>query len=352
VKGAAVDQPTLTPYSVPRPSVPIDLWLDANECQAPAIDVVEALRAAGDRALCRYPNARPLESLLAERLGLSPEQVLVTPGADEALDRVCRMHLAPGKELLLHRPTFEMLGRYARLAGGSIVSVDWATGPFPTDALIARVTPATTLVIVVSPNNPTGAVVTARDLERIAAAAPEATLLVDLAYTEFADEDLTAGVLALPKALVTRTLSKAWGLAGLRVGYVGGPRALIDTLRATGSPFGVSAPSLVLGEAWLRHGDTFMRSLVGRIREERERLAELLSELGASPLPSQGNFVLARFADAEGTRDALAARGISVRIFTGRPELDGYLRITCPGSPAGFDRLTGALREALAPRHP
>ncbi|MBN9162939.1 MAG: hypothetical protein BGO98_01785 [Myxococcales bacterium 68-20] len=338
----------LTPYAVPRPSVPIDLWLDANEGEAPPLELLDALRAAGGDALRRYPDARPLEAKLAARLGLAAEQVLVTPGADEALDRACRAHLGPGKRILLAEPTFEMLSRYARLADAEVDSFEWVSGPFPVEAALARTTPATALVVVVTPNNPTGAVATASDLERLSAAAPDAIVIVDLAYVEFADEDLTARALAMPNVLVTRTLSKAWGLAGLRVGYVAGPRPIIDVLRATGSPFGVSSPSLLLAEAWVERGEERVRSFVDRIRCERAELTRILATRGATPLPSQANFVLARFADAEAVHDALAASGISVRIFPRRASLEGCLRITCPGNAADFARLTRALEAALS----
>jgi len=345
-----MNRPPFAPYSVTRPSKPIDLWLDRNEGATPPAYLLQILRDVSPRLLGRYPDARPLEALLAERLGLDPGEVIVTAGADEALDRVCRARLAPGMRAILHEPTFEMLPRYAALSGGEVTSVAWSSGPFPTDAIVAELTLATSLVVVVTPNNPTGAVATARDLERIAAAAPRATLLVDLAYTELADEDLTSAALALPNAIVTRTLSKAWGLAGLRVGYLAGRAAAAHGLRAVGSPYGVSSPSLALAEAWIARGDDHVKGFIERIREERAALVDLLASLGATPFPSQANFVLARFADAAETQEALASLGIAVRAFPGRPALEGCLRITCPGGREDFDRLTGALRSVLGRR--
>jgi histidinol-phosphate aminotransferase len=343
-----MNETPLTPYAVPAPSGPVDLWLDKNEGAEPPASLLDALVAAGPRVLARYPDARPLEALLAGRLGVTPDRLLVTAGADEALDRVCRTLLAPGREMVLPEPTFEMLPRYARLAGGEVLSVPWTSGPYPVDAVLARVTPQTALVVVVTPNNPTGAVATAKDLERLAAAAPRATLLVDLAYTELADEDLTSAALALPNAVITRTLSKGWGLAGLRVGYIAGPAPQIQAVRITGSPYGVTGPSLLLAEAWLTRGERAMRAYVDRIRTERRLLANTLEALGASPSPSQANFVLARFADAAGVQRALGAQGIAVRIFPNRPGLEGCLRITCPGDAAAFERLTQALQTALS----
>jgi histidinol-phosphate aminotransferase len=205
---------TLAPYDPARPAPPVDLHLDGNEGVGPSPELVERISRFSVDVFRRYPDAAPLEELLAARLGVARERVLVTAGADEALDRACRALLGPGREFVLPSPTFELLDHYARLAGATPVTVPWPAGPYPTPAVVAAMTPRTALVAVVSPNNPTGAVATRADLERVARAAPRALVLADLAYAEFADEDLTPAALALPNVLVTRTLSKAWGWPG------------------------------------------------------------------------------------------------------------------------------------------
>jgi histidinol-phosphate aminotransferase len=336
-------------YRVPRARAPIDLALDANEGPPPPADLLAGLAARGAELLRRYPDASALERALAERLDLDPAQVLVTAGADDALDRACRAFLAGGGELVLPAPTFEMLERYAPAAGGALRRVDWPQGPYPVGDVLRACGPATSLVAVVSPNNPTGAVATADDLRRLARSAPQARLLVDLAYAEFADEDLTAAALALPGALVTRTFSKAWGLAGLRVGYaLGGPED-IARLRAAGAPYAVGGLSLATALARLERGDEDVRAGVARVRQERGRLFDLLGELGLRPQPSQANFVLARCDDPTRLRDLLAGLGIGVRVFPGREGLEDAVRIGCPGDGRAFARLEGALRAALRP---
>jgi histidinol-phosphate aminotransferase len=243
-----------------------------------------------------------------------------------------------------------MLERYAQLAGARILEVPWPEGPSPVDALLARVEADTGLIAIVSPNNPTGAIARLQDLARLEQGAGNALLLVDAAYGEFADEDLGPAAVAGGRALVVRTFSKAWGLAGLRVGHAVGPVDVIAALRAGGGPYPVSGPSLAIALAWLEAGEAVMRDLVARIRVEREALREGLARLGATALPSQANFVLARFQDADAVRGALAARGIAVRSFPGRPLLAGCLRITCPGEAAPFERLMAALEEILGGR--
>jgi histidinol-phosphate aminotransferase len=335
------------PYSVTPPPGVIDLKLDGNEGVAPPGGLLAELSALGPDVLRRYPDARPLEHLLARRLGVRPEQVLVTAGADEALDRACRAFLTPGRELIAPSPSFEMIPRYVRLAGGELIAVPWPRGDYPVGEVLSRITPRTAVIAVVTPNNPTGAVASAEHLRTLSDAAPKALLLVDLAYTEFADEDLTATALALPNAVAVRTLSKAYGLAGLRVGYVAGPEAVIGWMRAAGGPYSVSRPSLALAAMRLEAGDADVRAFVSRVREERARLHSQLAELGAEPIASQANFVLARFRDAAWVRDALGSLGIAVRCFPAQPGLENCLRITCPGDAAACERLLSALQHVL-----
>jgi len=328
----------------------VDLRLDGNE-GPPRPEVLRIASAAIDLDGIRlYPDASILEARLAARMGVDPGCVLVTAGADEALDRACRAFLGPGRSLVCPTPTFEMIERYGQLAGARILEVPWPEGSFPVDAVLARVEADTGLIAVVSPNNPTGAVARREDLARLERGAGNALVLVDAAYGEFADENLGPAAVAGGRALVVRTFSKAWGLAGLRVGYAVGPVEAVAALRAAGGPYPVSAPSLAIALAWLDVGEAVMHELVARIRLEREALRAGLARLGAAALPSQANFVLARFHDADAVRAALAARGISVRSFPGRPLLAGCLRITCPGEAASFERLMAALEEIAGGR--
>lgn len=340
----------VTAYAPPRASAPIDLHLDGNEGLPPPAELLDAVARAGPEAIRRYPDARPLELEIARSVGVPPERVLVTAGADDALERILRALLAPGREVVLPVPTFGMIARYAALAGGTVVEVPWQDGPLPVSELLDRVTERTAVVTVVSPNSPSGLVATVRDLEELSEGAPDALLLVDLAYTEFADADLTAAALALPNAVVTRSFSKAWGLAGLRVGWAAGSQQVIDWMRVTGHPYAVSTPSLTLALERFRSGQSDVLRFVARVREQRSRLAALLSRLGATSLPSQGNFVLGRFADGPWVRDALAGLGIGVRLFPGKPLLEGCLRITVPGEAGAFARLCHGLETVLAPR--
>lgn len=339
----------VTGYRSPRPNCPVDLRLNGNEGIAPPSELLEYLRSCGPDVMRYYPDAEPFEKMLAERHGVGIENVMVTAGADDALCRLFAVMLAPGREVILLEPTFEMLPRYANAVQADIVSLPWMCGEYPIDRVLQAITPKTAVICVVSPNNPTGAVARGADLERLSAATPHALLVADLTYEDFADEKLMPVALRLPNAVAVRTLSKAYGLAGLRVGYAVGPSDVIEWMRAAGNAYPVSSASLAIALARLGSLNADVDAYVRRASEERAQLSELLSRLGCEPYPSQANFVLARFKTAEVTRDALAGLGIAVRLFTGHAELQGFLRITCPGDEQNFCRLTSAVESALAP---
>ena len=336
-------------YVVPRTRAPIDLRLDGNEGMLPALELLDALGPESLELMRLYPNASRLERRIAERFSVDPASVVVTAGADEALDRLCRSLLTEGREILLPSPTFVMIPHYAKLAGGRIVTVPWQSGPYPVDEVIARIGERTAIVAVVTPNNPTGATAGAQDLRRLSAAAPHTLILVDHAYAEFCDEDLTSVALELPNALVLRTFSKALGLAGLRVGYAIGPTQVTAWMRAAGGPYAVSSLSLALSERAMDLDPGPRLEFLARIRRERDELRGELATLGAQAVPSQANFVFARFRDAVWVQEALGGLGIGVRRFPGAPDLEGCLRITCPGDERAFERLLHALRSALRP---
>jgi histidinol-phosphate aminotransferase len=290
------------------------LRLDRNEGLLLSPAALEELAQADPQLLRRYPDVSELAALLAARFGLSSERVIVTAGADEAIDRICRAYLTRGRSLLLPDPSFEMLDQYAALAGGELVRVPWARDAFPTEQFLERIDERTAVIAIVSPNNPTGGVATLDDVQRIAAAAPDALVLLDHAYVEYADDDLTGAVLDIPNVVVTRTLSKAWGLAGCRVGYAIGNPQIIAVLRAAGGPYPVAGISMALAARQLEHGARSLASHVARVREERDALTKQLASRGLSPRRSQANFVFVECGKrARFCASGLAALGVLVR---------------------------------------
>ena len=333
-------------YRLPPSEVVPRLRLDRNEGR-PSSAVVAAIKQTNSDCLRRYPQASELEAMLARQLGVFPNQILVTAGGDDALMRICLAFLEPGRDIILPTPTFEMLSKYSRLAGGQIKEVPWPAETFPTQQVIDAVSAATGIVAVVSPNNPTGARIAAGDFERLAAATRSALLLVDLAYTEFADVDLTPLALQQSNAIVVRTFSKAWGLAGIRCGYAVGPAELIDYLRRAGNPYPVTGPSVRVALAALETGLAEQQRSIARVRRERAELHKILEGHSLEVVPSQANFVFTRTAHAESIWRKLLQLGIAIRWFGEQTEMKDALRITCPGDEHDFGLLTKALAEVL-----
>jgi histidinol-phosphate aminotransferase len=337
------------PYTMPRRHLACDLALDSNEGQGPPASLLAVWAGEGQEPVRRYPSQGALEAQLAAREGVRASELVVTAGADDAIDRLCRVMLGPEREVILPVPTFEMIGRYARAAGGRVVEVFWGDGPWPRTEVLRAITDKTALIALVSPNNPTGVACAVDDLRAVACAAPHAIVLADLAYAEFDGTPLATAARDFPNVVVTRTLSKAWGLAGLRVGYAVGDARVVEWVRAAGAPYAVAGPSLAIASRWLDEGADAVDAFVARVQRERDVLAAELASLGVRSPPSRANFVLGRFGNALGVWRTLAASGIAVRRFPDHPLLGDALRITLPGDEAAFSRLRRALQMALRP---
>jgi histidinol-phosphate aminotransferase len=341
----------MAPYTGAPPDPLIELKLDSNESLSPVPPLDDGMWGNGDWHPNRYLRTTGVEDRLAERFGVAADHVVVTAGADDAIERAVRAVCTPGCEAVVTVPAFEVLERYVRLAGATPCPVPWWQGDFPVDEVLSRATPDTALVFVVSPNNPTGAVASRRTVEELARRLPRALILVDHAYVEYAspEHDLTAAALEFPNVVVFRTFSKAWGAAGLRVGYALGDPRVVSWLRTLGQPYPVAAPSLAMVDQLLQRNPAPPSEAVARVRHHRQRLVAVLSELGVESLPSHANFVLARFSDSAWVRRALVCLGIGVRPFEGRGELERWLRITVPADDGDFARLEDGLRTVLAP---
>ena len=339
-------------YEPPSLGDGVDLDLSRNEGACAIADVAGAIRGVGVGAVSRYPSVAVLRERMGAWLGVEASRVVVTPGADDGIERVVRLALrgrAAGLRVVVrHVPTFEMIGVYASRAGGETRDVAWVEGAFPVDKVVEAIDESVALVVLVSPNNPTGLVIPVEAMARVCARAREvgALVLVDLAYVEFAGDDPTARLLEMENVIVARTLSKAWGLAGLRVGCVVTTEGIAGELEAIGAPYGVGGVSAGLATSALEDGRDRVARAVAWTRGVRGRLERLLGASGAEVWEGQGNFVLARFGDGEGVRARLAAAGIGVRSFPREASLSGALRITCPTTRRDLARLESALLEA------
>ncbi len=332
----------IEPYQPPSVGNDIDLDLSRNEGRP--VDPELLARVATTEGIAhRYPDTTELRDALAGLRGISPERVLVTAGGDDALFRSCAALIEPGSRVVTTTPTFEMVTRYAGLHQPDLVEVPWKGEAFPLRAVVASSTSGA-VCIVVSPNNPTGEVIDTAGLTALADAFE--FVVLDGAYTEFADVDLTVTALALPNVLMIRTLSKAWGLAGLRVGYLLGEPATVKRVAAYGNPYPVSRISLAVAAERIRSNDG-VDAYVAEVKRERSELTRFLQSTGLSPIRSRANFVYFDTADPQRIATDLAAAGIAIRTFPDRPGLEEAARITLPGDADEYDRLVDALASAL-----
>lgn len=336
-------------YEIPRPETPVDNHLDGNEGPLPPERFVEELEPPTRSAIRNYPDREALVRALAERRGVPEESILVTAGADEAILRTCRIALEPGREMVMPQPTFSMLPRFGSLVGAEMRSVDWRQGAFPVDGFREAIGPSTGLAVAVSPNNPNGLVATVDDLRSVAESLSGALLLIDHAYVEFCDHDATELALERDDVVVTRTLSKAWGMAGLRIGYAIADPQIIEWMERAGNPYPVSSPSIAIASRRLEGASEDVDAYIDRVERQRTELEEQLEGYGVEVTDSGANFVFGQFPDATWAQEALAGMGFAVRAFPDDPGLERALRITCPGDPELHDRLRRALATIWEP---
>jgi histidinol-phosphate aminotransferase len=338
-------------YDPPKFKNEIDLQLSRNESCC-AIDDLPMLLGEQSAFVPRYPDHLALQTAIGEFVGVDADRIVVTAGGDDAIDRVMRFSITDSrKKVVCHQPSFEMIAVYAGLYGGTLDQTVWLDGDFPFDEFISRIDSETAVVNVVSPNNPTGGSISAEQILKIADAAKAAgaKLLVDYAYIEFADEDPTADLACHDNLMMVRTFSKAFGLAGLRVGYLIAPTAeFATTIRNLAGPFPVSSVSLETARRAVCDYSNTMRENIDRIVTIRGLLEKVVQQCGGNPIPSQGNFLLCKFDDSEGVWDRLVGQGIGVRKFPGAKLLENQLRITCPTNQGDFLRLAKAIAEATS----
>ncbi len=333
------------------------LKLDFNErCEGTPYWAAEALASLDASALWRYPDRAPLEEKIAALFGVQSVQVLATNGGDEGIDLVLRLARREGRTLVLPLPAFSMYRvtaarndvRVIEIPGNADLSLDL-------DAVVEPLQASGRILALTSPNNPTGEVISRERLQLLLmqARAFGNPVLMDEAYAEFLIADGGQSVIDLLRdydnLIVLRSFSKAYGLAGLRVGCLLAQDKLMSRLRALAAPFNLSTPALRLAQsACTPAAQSEMRQYCRAIVDARDSLRDRLNSWGIRTLASGGNFLLLQLGTARAAlvARALQRRGISVRQFT-EAELDGCLRVTIPGNSEALER---ALSEALRPQ--
>lgn len=334
-------------YAPDASACAVDLRDNTNLWGAPP-HAVEAVRGAAPSLLSLYPavSGGRLSEALARQIGVDVSEVAVGCGSDDLLDAAFRAVAEPGSVVAHPAPSFSMVPIFARLNGLEPAAVPLTRdGAADVDAMLAV---NARIIYLCSPNNPTGTV-TPADVVRRVLRESDAIVVLDGAYAEFdaGAEDLLCEAPAQERLLVLRTFSKAWGLAGLRVGYAVGSAPLIRAVRQSSGPYKLNALGELAATTALEQDGAWMRECASEAARCRDRLAEALRSLGLSPLASRGNFVAVPVPDARRYAAALATRGYAVRAFTGLPVYGDLIRIGVAPWPV-LEGLVRAWQDVLA----
>ncbi len=321
----------LKPYRPPREGRGGKLRLDFNEntvgCPA---GVIRALRRAlNPDALSRYPEYEDSKNVLAKFFNVAEDELLLANGTDDAIKMICDTFVNPGDHLVVPAPTFPVYEFFHSVAGGRTTQVRYDE-KFHLSAkrLLAAVTKRTRWIAIASPNNPTGTTLAKSDLRALLKGAPDTIILVDEAYQDFSGETVLPWIRKYPNLVVTRTFSKAFGLAALRLGCILTNAALAEPMRRSQNPFAVNSLALAGALEAIQHTDSVAR-YVEEVRANRAEFCRYLDSIGIPYVPSRSNFVLTRVGPkAPEIALRLREQKILVRDWSYDPRLKGYLRFT------------------------
>ena len=307
-------------------------------------------RALAD--LARYPdgNGFGLKQAIVRTFGVSLSQVVLGNGSNDVLDMAARAFLAPGVEAIYAQHAFAVYPIATQTIGAKGVEVPAKNFGHDLDAMLKAVTAQTRMIFIANPNNPTGTLLRGEELLRFLRAVPASVVVVlDEAYNEYLEPSLKSdsiGWLAqFPNLVVTRTFSKAYGLAGLRVGYALGNEAVIDLMNRVRQPFNVNSISLAAAAAALDDRD-FVRRSYELNADGMRQITQGLARLGLSYIPSFGNFLSVNVGDAARVFQQLLRRGVIVRPVAGYG-MPAYLRVST-GLESENQRFLDALKASLA----
>lgn len=337
-------------YDPARRPIGLDLSDNTSLFGAPPA-ALRALRAMSETQVTRYPAvfAERLKEALAELHGVAPENVATGCGSDDVIDSALRAFCEPGDVVAYPEPTFSMVPLFARMNGARPVGVPMAPGfALDVDAVLAARARVTYLC---TPNNPTGTPLRHADVLEVVDAAA-GVVLVDEAYADYGADTFVRDAVESGRAVVLRTLSKAYGLAGLRIGYAIGAPALVREIEKSRGPYKISAAAEAAALAALAEDRAWAAANVAEVVRNREALVAELEGLGLRVWPSAANFLLVRAGAGErGAAARLAAalreRDVAVRAFPGLPQAGDCIRVSIGPWPL-MERFLDALRGALA----
>lgn len=336
----------MAPYSPPSSGREGKLRLDFNEntlgCSPRVLAAL--IEKLSQEQLSIYPEYEATRRALSEFFQMPETQFAFTNGTDEAIQVLVHTYVGEGDEVLVLHPSYAMYRFYAEVAGARVREIPYRAGDlaFPVEELIGAVTPATRAVLISNPNNPTGTAIGIGDVVRILEAAPGAAVLIDEAYYDFFGVTALGLIGQYANLFVSRTFSKAHGLAALRAGVLFSQAENVAYLRKSQSPYSVNAVAAIAVRAAVEDRE-YLANYVKQALEARELLYQGFERRGIRYWRSQGNFVLFEAGPRSiEIRDALRARGVLVRDRS--YELAGTVRVTA-GTPQQAERFFAALDE-------
>jgi histidinol-phosphate aminotransferase len=331
-------------YEAPAEGRAGKIRLDFNENTSGCSPAVRrALSKISAQQLAMYPEYLQPAKRIARHLGVRPAELLLANGGDDALRVFFDTFVEPGSRIVICEPTFPMYRYYAEIAGAQIVTLRYdAQMNFPLAAALGAVKKKPRLLFVANPNNPTGTLISRRDVRALLQAATHTAVVIDEAYAEFSGWTVAKWVGKFPNLFVVRTFSKAAGLAALRLGAVIAHRDSLQLLRRAMPPFPVNLAALVAAEAALEDRAAIQKYVRETLRL-RDRFAAQLADLGVRTFPSAGNFLLANFGPrGPALFGKLARAGILLRDRS-KEIAPGYVRISI-GTKSEMTRLLAAVR--------
>jgi histidinol-phosphate aminotransferase len=312
--------------------------------------VLRALRKLTPKQVAMYPEYAAPTRRIAAYFGIAEHELLLTNGGDDALGVFFDAFVERGKHILICEPTFPMYRYYAEIAGARIETLRYGSEmEFPLDEFVLALRRKPAVIFIANPNNPTGTLLPLEAIKTILHAATSTAVVIDEAYAEFSGVTVLPWIRKYPNLFVTRTFSKAAGLAGLRLGAAIACRGSLALLRRAMPPFPVNVGALVAAEAALRERRA-IRNYVNQTRETREWFAGELARLGVRTFPSAGNFLLADFGpQGSALFKKLAVQGILVRERS-KDIGPGFVRVSI-GTKSEMTRLVRVIqKEIVGPR--
>ena len=320
----------MAPYRPPTDGRGGMLRLDFNEntigCSPRVVEVLQ--KTATPQFLAVYPEYQASREKMAPFFAVDPDQLVFADGTDEAIQVMVHTYVDAGDEVLIPWPTFPIFRVAAESVGAKIKLIRYGKAKldFPLGRLLRAVSAKTRLILIANPNNPTGGAIGLDEIETILQAAPRAAVVIDEAYFEFYGVTALDLLARYPNLFVSRTFSKVYGMAGLRIGCLFSQAENIAMVRKFQSPYSVNSLAVACALEAVKDQD-YIQSYVDEVLKAREVMCEGLDRMGLFHYPTQANFVLVRFGDrTKEIHEGLRQRGVLVRDRS--HEISGTIRIT------------------------